>query len=150
MKSITIDYKHFDKAGFDSKNCSVSDVQIPNGRHATKVKVYDTTAAAPLFQNQTNVGDVVTFTVEFLPFIKGKELVSKSDDLVQDVFKDGYDPAPCTICTYKKDGSIDTKTTINDVFIQQVRLFVNKKDEAKGEMGYIRILFTLQGLRSKK
>ena len=150
MKSITINYKHFDKAGFDGKNCSVSDIQIPNSKQSTKVRVYDTATASPVFQNQTNTGDVVTFTVEFLPSIKGKELISKADNLVQDLLKDSYDPATCTICTYKKDGDIDTKVSIDDVIIQQVKLFVNKKDENKGEVGYIRILFTLQGLKSGK
>ena len=148
MTSITIDYQHLEKAGFDSKNCSVLNIDIPNKKQATKVQIYDTSTTAPLYLNQANEVDIVTFSVEFIPFIQGKELLSKADDLVKDVLKDSYKPAPCTICTYQKDGSLDTKRTIDDVFIQQVDLYVNRKDEDKGEMGYIRIKFTLQGLQS--
>lgn len=148
MKSITIDYKHFEKSGFDSKNCSVVDIQIPKQKKSTKVMVYDTASTAPIFQNQANTAAIVTFTVEFLPFIQGKELVSKADDIVKDVLKDGYDPQPCTICTHKKDGEIDTKRTIDNVIIQKVQLFLNRKNERKGEMGYIRMLFTLQGIQA--
>ena len=147
MKRITIDYKHFDKADFEGKNCSVANIDLPNGKSSTKVAIYNTASAAPIFQNQTNTGDIVTFTVEFIPFIKGKKLVAKADEMVKDLLKDKYDPAPCTICTYEKDGSLDSKITVKDTIIQQVQLFFNKKNESQGEMGYVRILFTLQGLR---
>ncbi|ROT46925.1 hypothetical protein [Candidatus Cardinium hertigii] len=146
MQSITIDYKHFNKAGFDSKTCSIADVGMPNRRMATKTLVYDTATRAPLFQNQQNIKEAVNFTVEFLPFITGKQLLVKSYDLVQDVLTDKYNAEPFTLCVHKKDGSIDTKLTVNDVIIQQVELFLHRRNEAKGEMGYIRIRFTLQGL----
>lgn len=150
MQRITIDYKHFSKAGFDSKTCSVAAVSMPNNRVSTKTVVYNTASSAPLFQNQYNVKEVVTFTVEFLPFIAGKQLLVNAYDLVKDVLTDKYSAEPFTICAHKKDGSIDTKTTVNDVIVQKTELFLNRKNEAKGEMGYIRIRFTLQGLNSGK
>ena len=146
MKRITIDYKHFDKADFGGQNCSIANVEIPNTKTTTKVAVYDTTAKAPVFQNQTNQNSIVTFKVEFWPFMKGKKLLTKADDIVKDLLRDKYKAAPCTICTYEKDGSLDSKVTIKDVIIQRAQIFLNKKNEKRGEMGYVRILFTLQGL----
>ena len=150
VSTVTIDYKHFNKAGFDSKTCSVSGFSMPNQRKSTKVTVYGTATKAPLFQNQYNAQEVVTFAVEFLPFITGKQLLAKAYSLVEDVLKDNYNPEPCTLCVYKKDGKIDTTTTVNDVIIQKAELFFNRKDEDTGAMGYIRIRFTLQGLSPVK
>lgn len=150
MQRVTIDYKHFNKAGFDSKTCSVATVGMPNQRTSTKATVYDTATRAPLFQNQHSAQEVVTFTVEFLPFVTGKQLLVKAYDLVKNVHEDKYNAEPFTLCVHKKDGSIDTKTTVNDVFIQKVELFLNRKNETTGEMGYIRIRFTLQGLNPDK
>lgn len=150
MQRVTIDYKHFNKAGFDSKTCSVSAVGMPNQRTSTRATVYDTATRAPLFQNQHSAQEVVTFTVEFLPFITGKQLLTKAYGLVQDVLVDKYNAEPFTLCVHKKDGSIDTKTTVNDVIVQKAELFLNRKNEATGEMGYIRIRFTLQGLQPDK
>lgn len=146
MERITIDYKHFNKAGFDGKSCSVLAVVVPNRKIATKAMVYDTSTSAPLFQNQFNAQEIIAFTVEFSPFIKGKQLLVQADTLVKDVLTDKYQAEPFTFCVHKKDGSIDTKLTVNDVIIQRAELFLNRKNETKGEMGYIRIKFTLQGL----
>lgn len=146
MKSITIDYKHFNDKGFDTKSCSIADVSMPNYKTSTKAAVYDTASHAPLFQNQHKIQENVIFTVEFLPFITGKELLNKAPDLVKEVMEEKYKPEPLTIFVHKKDGSIDTQVTINDTFIRQVFLSLNRKNEAKGEMGYIRICFTLEGL----
>ena len=150
MQKVTIDYKHFNKAGFDAKTCSVSAVSMPNQKTSTKAVVYDTATRSPLFQNQHTAQEVVTFTVEFLPFITGKELLVKAYTLVQDVLSDSYIAEPFTLCVHKKDDSIDTKTTVTDVIIQKAELFLNRKNEATGEMGYIRIRFTLQGLNPDK
>ncbi|TDG95294.1 hypothetical protein [Cardinium endosymbiont of Culicoides punctatus] len=150
MQRVTIDYKHFNKAGFDSKTCSIAAVGVPNEKVSTKAVVYNTSAKAPLIQNQYNAKEVVTFTVEFLPFITGKDLLVSAYDLVKNVLTDKYTTEPFTICMHKKDGSIDMQVSIDDVFIQKANIFVNRKDEAKGEMGYIRIRFTLQGLGLKR
>ncbi len=150
MQRVTIDYKHFNKAGFDSKTCSVSAVGMPNQKTSTKAAVYDTATKAPLFQNQHSAQEIVTFTVEFLPFVAGKQLLTKSYSLIQEVLEDKYNAEPFTLCVHKKDGSIDTKTTVNDVIVQKVELFLNRKKEATGEMGYIRIRFTLEGLSPEK
>ena len=143
---ITIDYKHFSKADFDGKTCGIYDFVPPNRKTATKSIVYNTASCAPLFQNQHNAQSIVTFQVEFLPHITGKHLLIQAYELVQNVLTDKFSAEPLTYCVHKKDGSIDSKVTINDVFIQKVQLFVNRKNEAQGEMGYIRIRFTLQGL----
>lgn len=150
MQRVTIDYKHFNKAGFDSKTCSVADVSMPNQKTSTKAAVYDTATKTPLFQNQHSAQEVVTFTVDFLPFITGKNLLVEADKLVNGVLVDSYAAEPLTLCVHKKDGSIDTKTTVNDVIVQKAELFLNRKNEATGEMGYIRIRFTLQGLNPDK
>ena len=150
MQRVTIDYKHFNKAGFDSKTCSVSAVSMPNQKTSTTATVRDTATRAPLFQNQHNAQEIVTFTVEFLPFITGKQLLTKAYSLVQEVLEDKYNAEPFTLCVHKKDGSIDTKTTVNDVIVQKAELFLNRKNEATDEMGYIRICFTLQGLNPDK
>ncbi|WP_243018234.1 MULTISPECIES: hypothetical protein [Candidatus Cardinium] len=150
MQSLTFDYKHLNKAGFDSKACSVVTVTMPNQKTSTKASVYDTSTSAPLCQNQHSAQEIVTFTVEFVPFIVGKQLLVKAYSLIKDVHSDKYIPEPFTLCIHKKDGSIDTKTTVNDVIIQKVELFLNRKNEATGEMGYIRIRFTLQGLNPDK
>ncbi|WP_243517944.1 MULTISPECIES: hypothetical protein [unclassified Candidatus Cardinium] len=148
MKKITVDYKHFNKAGFDGKTCSISDYMPPMPRPSTTTAmVYDTSSKAPVFQNQGSAQEAVNFVVEFLPFITGKHLLTKAYNLVQEVLEDKYHAEPCTICIYKKDGSIDTKITVNDVFVQKAELFLNRKNEAAGEMGYIRIRFTLEGLQ---
>lgn len=150
MQRVTIDYKHFNNAGFDSKTCSVATVGMPNQKKSTKAAIYDTSTSAPLFQNQHSAQAVVTFTVEFLPFITGKQLLTKAYALVQEVLEDKYNAEPFTLCVHKKDGSIDTKTTVNDTVVQKAELFLNRKNETTGEMGYIRIRFTLQGLQPDK
>jgi len=152
MKKVTIDYKHFNKAGFDGKTCSIADFMPPKPRPSTIIstKIYDTESKAPIFHNQySSAQEVVNLTVEFLPFITGKQLLTKAYSLVQEVLEDKYNAEPLTYCIYKKDGSIDTKTTVNDVIVQKAELFLDRKNEAKGEMGYIRIRFTLEGLQSR-
>ncbi|AXI24302.1 Putative Afp-like protein [Cardinium endosymbiont of Sogatella furcifera] len=146
MQRVTIDYKHFNKAGFDGKTCSVLGMGIPNQKISTSAIVYDTAASAPLHYNQRSAPKIVTFTVDFLPYITSKHLLSKADSLVKEVFESKYNPEPLTYCIHKKDGAIDTKKTVNDVIIQNVKLFLDRKNEATGEKGYVRIRFTLQGL----
>ncbi|WP_342265097.1 hypothetical protein [Cardinium endosymbiont of Philonthus spinipes] len=146
MQRVTIDYKHFNKAGFDSKTCSVLVVGIPNQKTSTQATVYDTASSAPLRYNQRSAPKIATFTVDFLPRITSKDLLSKAHDLVKEVSGDKYNPEPFTLCVHKKDGSIDTKKTLNDVIVQSVSLFLDRKNETTGEKGYVRIRFTLQGL----
>ncbi|AWN82117.1 hypothetical protein [Candidatus Cardinium hertigii] len=146
IRRTTIDYSIFTKAGFDNKTARLLDAPWPNSKKSTRAMVYNTASKAPVFQNQHLVQGIVSFTVDFFPLMTGKDLLVKAYELVQEVHTDTYKAEPFTFCSHKKDGSIDKKITINDVIVQQVELFLNRKYEAQGEMGPIRIRFTLQGI----
>jgi len=155
MNHSTISYKHFDDAGFTGKKCSIFHINIPHCTRSTTAEVYNTSARSPVYYNQANDPQIVEFTVEFIPFLGGKELIGKADDLVKDVLKDKYEPAPCTICKYDKDDKIELQGTVNDVFIQKVELFLNRSRNINGrnaensQKEFIRVRFTLIGVEPK-
>ena len=152
LRNKKIDYKIFDQAGFDAKACSVIHIDVPNFTDSSIQEVYQTGSPGPLRYHVSEKKTVVDFYVEFKPFANaGEKLIAKAKELVEDVLDPKYKPEPVTISSFNKDRSLDKNETvnINDTIIRKATIKVNRRDEKKGEPGFVRILFHLQGLLAK-
>jgi len=143
IRNRELNYKHLN--GFNSKTCSVVNIEMPDIDQAVTHSVSFTDDKSTYQYHGTELKQIVKFKAVYMPLDnnEGLKLLKAAKDLVEDVLKDGYEPATATITQKGKEGKIVAEKSIADCMITGAEIEIDVND-------YVRITFDLEGLDQPK
>ena len=137
-KDITIKYKFLDDI-VNSKSMRYTMIPLPDYHRSAVIESYGT------YYNAKQEKNVVVFYVEGRPCDTkdGKKLISKSFEMIKDVFKSAFQPETATIMYKNKEGKKEQERHIDKCTITGVDLYISS------ETKQVVIRYTMQGILEK-
>ena len=127
---------------FDPRSCNIVNIEMPEIEQSVVHSVRFTSESATSQYHGAELRQIVKFRVSYMPLDsnEGHELLPFAKKLVEDVLKDGYEPATASITQTGKDSNtIIAQRTIESCVITGAEIEIDAGD-------YVRITFDLQGI----